>query len=98
MTHIQTIRERVEGMKKPEMAFSDDAFGMLGLPPMKPVTLSQLLELEKTIAANKALSEVLSLLNDIEREEEWCCDGECNHDDCCGKIPENCNHITSNKK
>lgn len=19
-----------------------------------------------------------------------CCDGECNHDDCCGKIPENC--------
>jgi hypothetical protein len=21
-----------------------------------------------------------------------CCDGECHHDDCCGKIPENCNH------
>lgn len=21
-----------------------------------------------------------------------CCDGECNHDDCCGKIPENCTH------
>lgn len=19
-----------------------------------------------------------------------CCDGECNHDDCCGKVPENC--------
>ena len=23
-------------------------------------------------------------------EEHECCDGECNHDDCCGKIPENC--------
>lgn len=23
---------------------------------------------------------------------EKCCDGECNHDDCCGKIPENCSH------
>ena len=25
-------------------------------------------------------------------EEKGCCDGECNHDDCCGKIPENCTH------
>jgi hypothetical protein len=24
-----------------------------------------------------------------------CCDGECNHDDCCGKIPENCTHKES---
>lgn len=24
--------------------------------------------------------------------ENKCCDGECNHDDCCGKIPENCTH------
>ena len=23
-----------------------------------------------------------------------CCDGECNHDDCCGKIPENCTHVS----
>ena len=22
--------------------------------------------------------------------QHTCCDGECNHDDCCGKIPENC--------
>ena len=22
--------------------------------------------------------------------EKKCCDGECNHDDCCGKITENC--------
>ena len=25
-------------------------------------------------------------------EEKGCCDGECNHDDCCGKIPENCTY------
>lgn len=27
-----------------------------------------------------------------ENMPESCCDGECNHDDCCGKIPENCTH------
>lgn len=27
-----------------------------------------------------------------------CCDGECNHDDCCGKIPENCTHPTAEPK
>ncbi len=27
--------------------------------------------------------------------EVKCCDGECNHDDCCGKIPENCTHKES---
>jgi len=27
--------------------------------------------------------------------EHECCDGECNHDDCCGKVPENCPLIPS---
>lgn len=26
---------------------------------------------------------------------EECCDGECNHDDCCGKIEANCTHKKS---
>ena len=26
------------------------------------------------------------------QEKHVCCDGECNHDDCCGKVPENCPH------
>ena len=25
-----------------------------------------------------------------DEKKHECCDGECNHDDCCGKIPENC--------
>jgi len=25
-----------------------------------------------------------------QEEKHICCDGECNHDDCCGKIEENC--------
>lgn len=33
---------------------------------------------------------VLSLLSQDKEEQHICCDGECSHDDCCGKIPENC--------
>ena len=28
----------------------------------------------------------------ISEKPAGCCDGECNHDDCCGKITENCTH------
>jgi len=42
-------------------------------------------------------SVIQSLIEDLEEEgkdikeiEHVCCDGECNHDACCGKIPENC--------
>jgi|ERR1035437_7460745 hypothetical protein len=30
-------------------------------------------------------------------DEPKCFDGECNHDDCCGKIPENCKHKKSDE-
>lgn len=40
---------------------------------------------------NSALSQALSL---IDKKKSLflheCCDGECNHDDCCGKVPANC--------
>jgi hypothetical protein len=26
----------------------------------------------------------------MKKKKHICCDGECNHDDCCGKIKENC--------
>lgn len=26
------------------------------------------------------------------KKSSFCCDGECNHDACCGKIEENCTH------
>ena len=31
-------------------------------------------------------------MNNQDIPKSGCCDGECNHDDCCGKIPENCTH------
>jgi len=27
---------------------------------------------------------------DCQCHNHTCCDGECRHDDCCGKVPENC--------
>ena len=32
------------------------------------------------------------------KEKHQCCDGECNHDDCCGKVEANCPLISSPKE
>lgn len=45
-------------------------------------------------AHNQALSSLASHLREGISKTTECCDGECNHDDCCGKIPENCTHVS----
>lgn len=45
---------------------------------------------------NYFISTIISVLK--EQLEEVCCDGECYHDDCCGKISENCTHISLKSK
>ena len=37
-----------------------------------------------------SLREALSSLDKPDKEKHVCCDGECNHDDCCGKVEANC--------
>ena len=46
---------------------------------------------------NSALDSEISLCESAIKEikalqEHRCCDGECNHDDCCGKVKENCRY------
>ena len=39
---------------------------------------------------NKIIN-ILSFLDKLpDKEKHTCCDGECNHDDCCGKVEANC--------
>ena len=35
-------------------------------------------------------SHLLASLDKPDKEKHVCCDGECNHDDCCGKVEANC--------
>lgn len=39
---------------------------------------------------NKDRELFIKRMEEIYKEKHICCDGECNHDDCCGKISENC--------
>ncbi len=61
----QMVKE-IETSKKPEVVITtDDFFGMMGMPSMKPVTLTQLLELEKNISENKARKEDVEIIKRI---------------------------------
>ena len=42
-----------------------------------------------TSEGNKVITRILGKKN---RKYHQCCDGECNHDDCCGKVKENCRY------
>lgn len=43
------------------------------------------------------LSDAVVIFEKRYNQTHTCCDGECDHDDCCGKIPENCSLLTTKK-
>ena len=51
-------------------------------------------EAVKSFYRTRTIALIEKIAGEVESIGE-CCDGECNHDDCCGKIPENCTHTVS---
>ena len=89
-SYLHQLEEEVKrlGEKKVQKSKADEILDLAKIESVSSGTKS---------GWNSALDQEIALCESAIKEikalqEHRCCDGECNHDDCCGKVKENCRY------
>lgn len=105
-TYTTEEMEEATVLTEAELEFIDDMsqaiFDQANADELRPYVLTALCGsiLSNLVRGSEGMLEVETVLKFVElattsQLDHECCDGECDHDDCCGKVEANCpNHKT----